>query len=133
VNSINGAEPAVAVHEPRFRLLVSPVEPASATHVGAEVDPSVNPTFTVTEAPLLKPAREPPASPTMLNSDSFQTEAISSLLSLPVRENASLPLIGVLFAAPREMKKTSAFSASHTAATSVTPARVARRASVRVD
>jgi hypothetical protein len=55
------------LHVPKFKLLVSPVEPAFATQVGAAVDPSVNATFTVTEEPLLKFAREPPALPKYLS------------------------------------------------------------------
>ena len=85
-NEIDGEDPPVAVHVPRFRLLVSPVVPEFATQLGVAVDPSVTATFTVIEAPLLKSAREPPASPTMLNSDCCQTCAMSTTLSEAVRE-----------------------------------------------
>ena len=78
--------PDAVVHGPRFKLLVSPVEPAPATHVGAAVDPSVNAIFTVTDEPLLKLARDPPAFPTTLNSDCLHTEAILTTLSAPLME-----------------------------------------------
>ena len=48
--------PLAVLQVPKFKLLVSPVEPAFATQVGAEVDPSVNASFTVTLEPLLKTA-----------------------------------------------------------------------------
>ena len=65
------------------RLLVSPVVPPllGPTHVGAELDPSVNATFTVIDEPELKSARDPPALPTTLNSVSVQPFAISELES----------------------------------------------------
>ena len=65
---MDGVDPLEAVQLPNVKLLVSPVEPSSATHFGAAVDPSVTATFTVTDAPLLKSALDPPASPTTLNS-----------------------------------------------------------------
>src|ERR1700691_557060 len=81
VNSIEGDEPLAVLHLPRSKLFVSPVEPAFATQVGAEVEPSVSATFTVIETGSLKSARDPPASPTTLNSDWCQTFEISSTLS----------------------------------------------------
>src|ERR1051326_2373196 len=90
---MDGFVPPAVVQAPRFKLLLSPVEPAFATHAGAAVDPSVNATFTVTEEPLLKFAREPPALPTMLNSDCLQTAEISSTLSLALRVKTCDPLL----------------------------------------
>ena len=77
---------------PRFKLLVSPVVPPLRTQVGAEVDPSASTIVTMIDEPLLKLAREPLPFPTTLNSDSLQTEEISSTLSLAVIEYVLLPL-----------------------------------------
>src|SRR5579871_1749140 len=95
-----GFVPLAVVQVPRFRLLVSPVEPAFDTHVGAEVEPSVRATLTVTEEPELKFAREPPALPTTLNSDCFQTEAILTTLSAPLTEYAVVPLLNTTVSFP---------------------------------
>src|SRR5580658_202179 len=83
-NPIAGDAPPTVPHLPRFKLLLSPVVPSFATQVGAEVEPSVNASFTVIETGSLKTAREPPASPTMLNSEYCQTCEISSTVSRPL-------------------------------------------------
>src|ERR1700751_466387 len=81
VNLIEGDVPLAVEHLPRFKLLLSPVVPAFATHFGAAVVPSVSASLTAIETGVLKFAREPPASPTTLNSDSFHTWEISSTVS----------------------------------------------------
>src|SRR5579864_6840271 len=73
VKLIDGIVPPLAVQAPRLRLLVSPVVPAFAAHVGADMEPSLTATCTVTDEPVLKSARDPPALPITLNSDSVQT------------------------------------------------------------
>src|ERR1700729_662168 len=72
LNRTRGTDPPVAVHFFRFRLLVSPVVPSSAWQVGASVVPSVRSISTVSAAPALKSACDPPPSPMILNSEPVQ-------------------------------------------------------------
>src|SRR5579862_4876407 len=95
-----GLDPPAVLQEPRFKFLVSPVVPALATHFGADVDPSASFSDTVTLAPLLKSAREPPASPTTFHSLSCQTDEMSSTLSLAVMAHTVLPNVTVVESLP---------------------------------
>src|SRR5579872_6556786 len=99
-NVMLGVVPPAVLQEPRFKLLVSPVVPALATHLGAAVDPSASFSDTVTLAPLLKSAREPPASPTTFHSLSCQTDEMSSTLSLAVMAHTVLPNVTVVESLP---------------------------------
>src|SRR5208282_432315 len=79
-----GDVPPVALQLFKVKLLVSPVVPAFFTQVGAVVVPSVTVISTLIAEPSLNTASDPPPSPTILNSDSFQSVARSTTLSLPV-------------------------------------------------
>src|SRR5580700_7417086 len=88
-----GSEPPTPLQAPRFRLLVSPVVPSLAPQTRAAVEPFVTAILTVTDAPVLKAASEPPPSPMTLNSDASQAVARSVTVSLPLVVYASVPLV----------------------------------------
>src|SRR5262249_37678231 len=95
-----GGVPPVAVHVPSVRLLVSPVVPSFATHLGAAVEPEVAVISTVTDEPVLKTASEPPPSPMMLNSTAFQAPDRPVTVSFSLVLNAWLPFANTRLSLP---------------------------------
>src|ERR1700722_2462796 len=100
VNSAAGSEPPEVLQAFNDKLFVSPVVPALATHVGAWVVPDATAILTSIEEPLLNTASDPSPSPMILNSDSVQSVARSTTLSLPVVLYASVSVVNTRVSLP---------------------------------